>query len=44
MEYIVCETIKVNISKLPRGLQTARTFIEQWFKKPPLVNKNLHLF
>ena len=36
MEHIVCETTKANIS----NWLITKVFIEQWFKKPSLVNKS----
>ena len=43
MEHIPCEPTKVNISNLSRGCLTTEGIIRQWFKKPSLVNKKVHI-
>ena len=45
MKYIVCQVkhTQLNIKDLLKGWQTTAGFIGKWFKKPPLVNINVHL-
>ena len=42
MEYIICETRKMNISNLLRGWQITKGLIGQWFKETSLANKNIY--